>query len=403
MRSSSPAPRSPERHRAPATAPATHGAANGSTTSATCPRAAPRSRQRAAAPRRPRADTGSAPTGSCGGAAATRPRSRRCRSAIVTAEDGNDRLRGEHHAAAPVPSRCQPVAARRHASAASRWIVASSSTRSVPRSTLRPDLLTVHEDALGDLLIAAHVDHRAAAPPRRSSPACSSSTAASRAEDFAASSTSTGSSCPSASRTDEVRAVPAACAARPRSRQRSSPRHSVLHQQSRAGRPSRGRGRSATPPSTRTPPSAATSPAPGACVPQPPSTPRDLHAGLGGIHQRPLATRPRTPLDRPLRPQPPMACEYTAASPPSHRDPPRSQRRRPDPRQPPQPSLRRRPWPYPRHPNTSLPLNTSTNPSLPVPCMTRLMRRPPPPAPKQRRPRARLPAPTPQIFYVGGG
>ena len=54
------------------------------------------------------------------------------------AEVGNDRLRVQHHAA-PLPARCHSVdASVEHASTASRWIVAISSIRIVPRSTLRP-------------------------------------------------------------------------------------------------------------------------------------------------------------------------------------------------------------------------------------------------------------------------
>ena len=53
-------------------------------------------------------------------------------------EVGNDRLRVQHHAAS-LPAKCHSVAPSvEHASTAWRWIVATSSIRIVPRSTLRP-------------------------------------------------------------------------------------------------------------------------------------------------------------------------------------------------------------------------------------------------------------------------
>ena len=137
LRSSSPAPRSLDRHLAPTIAPAIHGDTSGNRTSATFQALrpiAPASDERTGDRRRiqiPRRQSCSPAKQPCANSPSQTEQHRQ-------AEVGNDRLRVQHHAAR-LPVRCHSVdASVEHASTASRWIVAISSMRIVPRSTLRP-------------------------------------------------------------------------------------------------------------------------------------------------------------------------------------------------------------------------------------------------------------------------
>ena len=86
------------------------------------------------------------------------------------------------------------------------------------------------------------------------------------------------------------------------------------HQQSRVGRPSRDRVRSAMPPSTRTPRSAATSPEPAASRPPPPPTPA-YRTPVRDAYTSDPSPRVREHIASQLSARSRRACEYTAACP----------------------------------------------------------------------------------------
>ena len=158
LRSSSPAPRSLDRHLAPTTAPATHGDTSGNRTSAAFHALRPiapasESAPAAAGGYRFRADKVVLRRSSHAPTAPSQAQEHR------QGEVGNDRLRMQHHAAL-LPARCH--SRRRQRRACLNGLALDRPDQLDPhRSAVNAQtgLPAVGEDPLGDLLIATDIDH----------------------------------------------------------------------------------------------------------------------------------------------------------------------------------------------------------------------------------------------------